>query len=221
MITDKGINNYISNQIQMNNEKSQNLLPVKKQSAQSAPKKTDFNNIKSLNDIIHKYIQQTNSNEFYIKYDSSDRWAMCIPIIIGGLMFSIILSVLILGIDDSAMLYFAIFIPGLAFFCGTISFFIQRISLNIFLEENSIRLVYTLNCYCRKTLEIKNEEIREFILEGNNVIKMKYFDSTKKDEIIASRNFYGDEGSYLVYVLNNHLQKLSYNTPGGTTYSNL
>ena len=227
MITDNGINNYISNEILMNNEKSQNLISVEKPeksqnliSVKKPAPKTDFTNIKSLNDLLHKYILQPNSNEFYIKFDSSDRWVMCMPIAVGGLIFGTMLSLLIRGSEDSGIIYCFIFIPGLAFFGGIIGFFLQRISVNIFLEEKCIRLVYTLSCFCRKTNVIKNGLVREFSLEGN-IIKMKYCNIRIRDDIIGSRNFYEDEGHYLVYVLNNHLKKMSNNTSGETLYSNL
>ena len=206
---DEGNNNYIPSQ--MNNEKSQNLISPKT--------KTDFNNIQSLNDLLHKYILQPNSNEFYIKYDSSERWLWCVPFLIGGLIFGFMLSALITGIEDSGILYFFIIIPGFVFFGSIFGFFTQRISLNIFLEEKSIRLVYTLNCCsCHENIEIRNGDVKEFFLEGNNTIKIKYFDIKKIDKIIVSMNFYEDEGHYLVYVLNNHLKKLSYNTSGETPY---
>ena len=68
MTTDETNDNYTQNH---NIENSQNLI-----TQNHLTQKIDLNNIQSINDLNHNYIQQPNPNEFYIKYNGA-RWIMC------------------------------------------------------------------------------------------------------------------------------------------------
>ena len=196
MSTDEGNNNYTSNQ---NPENSQNL---------TAPQNSDFSNI---NDLKIKYIEQPNPNELYIQINDC-RWMMFLGILFASLVLGVCIYLILTEKDDVFLVYIYLFTPCYVIIGNIISFFLHKVSLHIFLQENSIRLLYTLNCGCHKTIIINNGDVKEFVMENNKIITMIYLDNKKKDEIITS-NFYGDEGNYLIYVLNNHVKKLSSNIP--------
>ena len=184
----------------------------------------DYNNIKSLADIPHKLIKQLSPNEFYISFKKQYRWLPLLSLLVIGGFCAGLICIQIFDDDSDSKnapgIYIGIFITGFLFIFVLIAFIINHISLNIILEENSIRFIYTWNFSCfHSTKIIRRGDILRFAIElslRNKKETIIYFDAAEDRKILISLKFFGDEANYLVYILNNHLQTMlnnAYNNP--------
>ena len=211
-----GNNNYIPQEVQNNIYQDYIYSPT-----QSDPN-LDFSTIKSIADIPHKVIKQPSPNEFYIPYNEP-RWPLLLVLLVSGGFCSGLICVQIYYDDpDKSVIgiYIGIALTGFIFIMGLYGNITNHISMNIFLEDNSIRIVNTWNCCCfHSTTFIRSGEIRRFDIE--EITKVVYFDNNEKKTYFLNLNFFGDEARYLVYVLNNHLNLQVPNTYASPGYTSI
>ena len=225
-MTDEGKYNYIQNETNSQNfenfQNTQNSNNYIYSPNQCNPY-IDYNTIKSLADIPHKLIKQLSSNEFYIPFKRY-RWLPLLFLLVSGGFCGGLICIQIFEPNNENKneggIYFGIFFAGFMFIIVLIAFIINHISLNIILEENSIRLIYTWNFSCfHSTKIIRSGDVLRFAIELSQTNKPEtivYFDRDEDRKILISLKFFGDEASYLVYVLNNHLETMlnnPYNNP--------
>ncbi len=171
----------------------------------------EIQNIQSLNDIPHKLIKQINSNEFYIK-NETNKGDLCLVILVGGAFLSFFIYVLIKsGLKECINLGFIFgFIFSAFFFCLGIYGLIYDIkSLTFYLEQDKIRIKFIYNCCCIKdNIILKHGDFQRFgikLLENSKSQSIFYINNEGKKKNLITLNFYGDEASYLVNVLNKYI----------------
>ena len=119
LLENNQIETVFSGIIDQNNE-SQNVLNVFKN---ALPNIQDLNkidtsnvsieNVKSLNEIPHKFIKQINSNQFYIK-NNTNIWPFCLIILVSGGISAMLILALLYGSDENKSVGGLIF--GIALF---------------------------------------------------------------------------------------------------------
>ena len=216
MYANNGNTNYTSTQA----DNSQDYIYAETQSDPNI----DFRTIRSLADLPHKHIKQPNANEFYISFKEG-RWYILLALLVSGFFAASLTYIQINYPDEESKwgMYFGIGFTGFIFVISTIGFIVNPISLNIFLEQSSVRLVDTWNLSCcHSTTIIRSEDIKRFDTElKKEITSIIYFDRNDKRKSIADLNFFGDEARYLVYVLNNHLGINMNINQGYSSYNNL
>ena len=184
----------------------------------------DFSTIHSLSDLPHKLIKQPNTNEFYIPFKEG-RWILLLAIVISGGFFATLICILIYATEIESVwgLYLGIGLTGFIFVISIMGFISNYISLNIYLEQNSIRLLYTWNFSCfHSTTILRREDVKRFDTETKKFnTTIIYFDKNDKRNALVELEFFGDEGRYLAYVLNGHLGINMNINQGYSSYNNI
>ena len=180
-------------------------------------------NVQSLNDIPHKWIKQKNSNEFYMKYNTK-KWRICLFTFVSAGFIAIIIIFVFYSPDDENRStgslvggIFAIGICGLIFCLSIYGFITEQDSLTFYLEQDSIRIKIILGCCClQKNTILKRDDIQRFDI-GFYPKSIYYINSFGENKNLITLDFFGNEASYLVNVLNKHLGiEISNNTYGLT-----
>ena len=169
-----------------------------------------FQNAQSLNDIPHKWISQKNSNEFYMKYNTK-RWRICLFTLVSA-GFIVILIIILLYVPDEENnkgslggIIFSICFCGFIFCLSIYGFITEPESLTFYLEQDSIRMKIILGCSClQKNTILKPEDIQRFDIEYHPK-SIFYINKFGKKKYLIDLDFFGDEGEYLVNVLNKHM----------------
>ena len=171
----------------------------------------EIQNIQSLNDIPHKFIKQINSNEFYIK-NKTNIGFLCLLLLISGSALSVFIIVLIKnGLKKNINFGFILaFFIVVIFFCAVIYALIFGIdSLTFYLEQDRIKIKIIHNCCCIKNnIILKHGDFQRFEIKLFEIFKSQsifYINNVGKKKYLINLDFYGDEASYLVNVLNKYI----------------
>ena len=218
LLQNNQIETIFSGIIDKNNE-SQNAFNIFKNAFsnvqylnQNNENNKEIQNIQSLNDIPHKFIKQINSNEFYIKKEIN-RWPLKLLLLVSGTFLSLFIIILIKkGLKENINFGFIFGFSLTAFiFCfGIYALIFDIDSLTFYLEQDKIRIKIIHNCCCIKNnIILKHGDFQRFeikLFENSKSQSIFYINNVGKKEYLISLDFYGDEASYLVNVLNNYIK---------------
>ena len=166
----------------------------------------EIQNVQNLNDIPHKLIKQINSNEFYIKNITNKCFSF--SLILGSAVFLSFFIIALLKFLHGGII-FGICLTGYIF-CYSIYCLIFEIdSLTFYLEQDHIRIKINRNCCClQKNIILKHGDIQRFDIKLNEYSESQsifYINNLGKKKYLICLDFYGNEATYLINVLNKYM----------------
>ena len=201
----------------------------------------NFDKIKNISELPHKYITQPKSNEFFILTNNGLK-GICLLLLILLIPLCILAAMICISLFDIDYDPIGRYI-GIVFASFWILLFLIfniRVFLDFFqypkgikitLDVDGIKMIEIYRCPCRhkkgisETGEIKRFDVKTDLIKNDEVItkliSIIYYDYNNNEKILATKNFDENEANYLIYILNNYLQSntSNYITPI-TPYNN-
>ena len=199
----------------------------------------NFDKIKNISELPHKYITQPKSNEFFILINGLKVFCMSLFILLITLCFLAgIICICLFATDYEPIgryigLAFASFL-FLLFLLANIGlihdFFQSPKGIKITLDVDGIKMIKIYRCPCHnkqisETGEIKRFDVKTDLIKNDEVItkliSIIYYDYNNNEKLLVKKYFDENEANYLIYILNNYLQSntSNYITPI-TPYNN-
>ena len=202
----------------------------------------NFDKIKNISELPHKYITQPKSNEFFILINGLKEFCMSLFILLISLCFlAAIICISLFSTDCDPIgryigLAFASFFFVLLLIANLsliFNFFQSPKGIKITLDVDGIKMIEIYRCPCHnkqisETGEIKRFDVKTDIIKNDEETKKSiksisiiYYDHNNNEKLLAKENFDENEANYLIYILNNYLQSntSNYITPI-TPYNN-
>ena len=200
----------------------------------------NFDKIKNISELPHKYITQPKSNEFFILINGLKDICMSLFVLLisGGFLAGLICIRIFTTDYNPFGLYIGLGLMGFMFLVGLISiifsiynFFLSEKGIKITLDVDGIKMINVYRCPCRhskqilETGEIKRFDVKIDLIQNDEeiqkLISIIYYDYNNNEKLLAKKYFDENEANYLIYILNNYLQSntSNYITPI-TPYNN-
>jgi len=199
----------------------------------------NFDKIKNISELPHKYITQPKSNEFFILTNKLEGiCTIVISLLISTGFLAATICIRIFATDYDFGIYIGIVFTSFLFLLILILtiYYIYDVlkypkGIKITLDVDGIKMMKIYRCQCCRnkeileTGEIKRFDVKTEQIKNNEEIKklisIIYYDYNNNEKILATKNFDENEANYLIYILNNYLQNntSNYITPI-TPYNN-